>query len=295
MTGDRNRLAVAAFISGAFLAGVNPVAIRFSNRELAPLWGAGLRFSIAAVLLAMVMAFLKLRLPRGRELRGAIVYGVLQFAGAFGLGYYALVRIHAGLGATLLALVPLATLLLAVVQRQEKLTPSAVVGTFLGLAGVVLISSGVSNASLPLPSLLAVLGSVLCFGEAAVVVRRFPGIHPVTMNAVGMMAASVVLIGGALLTFEPMVLPHRPATWLAIAYIASIGSVVVFLLYVFLINSWSASRASYVMVVTPFVTVVLSAWLDKEVIVPGLAFGGILIIAGVYIGALRSRAMPELI
>ena len=48
MTGNRERVALACFVAGALLAGGNGVSIRFSNRELAPLWGAGLRFSLAA-------------------------------------------------------------------------------------------------------------------------------------------------------------------------------------------------------------------------------------------------------
>jgi len=60
------------------------------------------------------MAVLRLPLPRGRALTGALLYGTLNFGAAFALAYYALVRLHAGLGQTLLALVPLATLLLAV-------------------------------------------------------------------------------------------------------------------------------------------------------------------------------------
>src|SRR5215218_5476067 len=114
------RLALGAFLVASLLAGGNAVGVRFSNRELSPLWGAGLRFAFAAVLLAAIMAVLRLRLPRGRALVGATVYGGLNFAAAFALAYYGFVEIHAGLGQTLLAIVPLATLLLAVLQRQER-------------------------------------------------------------------------------------------------------------------------------------------------------------------------------
>ncbi len=38
--------------------------------------------------------------------------------------------------------------------------------------------------------MLALLGGVLCFAEAAVIVRWFPRVHPVTMNAVGMAAGA---------------------------------------------------------------------------------------------------------
>jgi drug/metabolite transporter (DMT)-like permease len=110
------------------LAGGNAVGVRVSNRELDPLWGAGLRFLLAAGLLGAVVAVMRLTLPRGRALLGVLLYGTLIFGGAFGFAYYALVRIHAGLGQTLLALVPLATLLLAVLQRQERLRLAAVVG-----------------------------------------------------------------------------------------------------------------------------------------------------------------------
>jgi hypothetical protein len=39
MTDNRERSALACFLASALLAGGNGVSIRFSNRELAPLWG----------------------------------------------------------------------------------------------------------------------------------------------------------------------------------------------------------------------------------------------------------------
>ena len=73
------QVALAAFVSYSLLAGGNAVCIRFSNRELAPLWGAGLRFALAAALLLLVMAVLRLPIPRGRALAGAVLYGVFTF------------------------------------------------------------------------------------------------------------------------------------------------------------------------------------------------------------------------
>src|ERR671919_2854525 len=126
MAPNRERVALISFVTGSVLAGGNAVGVRFSNRELDPLWGAGLRFALAAVLLAAVMALFRLAPPRGRALTGALLFGSLNFGAAFALAYYGLVRVHAGLGQTLLAVVPLATLLLAVLQRQERLRAAAV-------------------------------------------------------------------------------------------------------------------------------------------------------------------------
>jgi len=186
MSLDRDGTALAAFIAGTMLAGGNAVGVRVSNRELDPLWGAGLRFLLAVCLLGAVMVVMRLTLPRGRAPLGVVLYGALIFGGAFSFAYYALVRIHAGLGQTLLALVPLATLLLAVLQRQERLRLAAVVGTLLSIAGLGVISGLSGGESPPVLSLLAVLGAVLCFAQATVLVRHFPPVHPVTTNALGM-------------------------------------------------------------------------------------------------------------
>ena len=106
----RNGSALAAFLTGTLLAGGNAVGVRVSNRELEPLWGAAFRFLLAAALLGLAMAALRLPFPRGRALHGVVLYGALIFGGAFSFAYYALVELHAGLGQTLLAIVPLAIL-----------------------------------------------------------------------------------------------------------------------------------------------------------------------------------------
>ena len=79
----RDRATLVAFLVCALLAGGNAVAVRFSNHELAPLWGATLRFAVATAILLTVVAVLRLPLPRGRALVGSVLYGLLAFAAAF--------------------------------------------------------------------------------------------------------------------------------------------------------------------------------------------------------------------
>jgi drug/metabolite transporter (DMT)-like permease len=237
-TSDSERVALTAFLSYAVLAGGNAVGVRFSNRELAPLWGASLRFALAAALLLAVMVLLRLAFPHGRALVGSLLYGLFNIGAAFGLTYYGLVHIHAGLGQILLALVPLATLLLAVLWRQERLGAAAVIGTLLALTGVAVISYSPLHKNVPLLSVLAVVGGAICFAQALVLVRRFPPVHPVTMNAIGMTTGAALLLPAALIADEPIVLPHRLETWAAMAYLVVIGSVVVFLLYLIVLRYW---------------------------------------------------------
>ncbi len=283
------RIAIASFIGSAVFAGGNAVSIRFSNRELEPFWGATLRFALAGTLLVVVTTVLRIEWPRGRALAGSALYGLFNFAGAFGFAYYALVRLHAGLGQTLLALVPLATLLLAVAQRQERIRAPGVIGCVLGLGGVAVISRAPLQDAVPIASVLAILGGVLCFAEASVLVRRLPPVNPIAMNAVGMIAGAVVLFVVTLIAGDSIELPGRRATWLAIAYLVVLGSGVVFVLGLVVLRYWEASRFSYIFVVIPPIAIASSAWLDEEQVGAELILGGLLIIAGVYVGALRTQ------
>ena len=282
-----DRVAFAAFAVGSVHAGGNAVGVRFSNRELDPLWGAGFRCALAAGLLLAVMLVLGLEVPRGRALVGAAVYGALNFGGAFGLAYYALDHLHAGFGQLVIALVPLATLLLAVGERQEGLHAAALAGAVAALAGIAVMSREPLQGDVPGLAILAAVGSAVCFAQAAIAVRWFPRVHPVTLNAVGMAVGALLLLAGSIVARESLALPERAATWLAVSYLVVVGSAVVFVLYLVVLRYWAASRAAYTFVVIAVVTLALSVWLDDEPVGAELLLGGAMLLAGVYVGALR--------
>lgn len=285
---NSNRVALTALIVGGVLAGGNPVGVRFTVFELDALWGAALRFGLASLLLAGVMVVRRLPLPRGKALRGAVLFGLLNFGAAFAAAYYALSHMQAGLGSTLIALVPLATLLLAVVQRQEQLRLAAVVGGVVALSGVALVTGATLAQSVPPAVLLAAGAGVVCMGQAAIVARRLRNdVHPVVLSTVGMAVGAGVLFVGAILAGDAIVLPQEPATWLSIAYVVVGGSIGVFVLYIVVLKYWEASRGAYLTMLMPPVAVALSSWLDDEPITSSLVVGGALILVGVYIGAVR--------
>jgi drug/metabolite transporter (DMT)-like permease len=78
------------------------------------------------------------------------------------------------------------------------------------------------------------------------------------------------------------------------------GSVVMFALFVFTLQRWTASAVSYVTLLMPLVTVALAAVLTQERITPSFVLGGAVILAGVYVGAFlkgrparSSSTLPE--
>ena len=272
------------------LAGGNALGVRYTVLELDALWGAALRFALAGAMLAGATVALRLRLPRGAALRSAALYGLLNFAGAYAAAYYALSHMRAGLASTLIAAVPLVTLLLAVTQRREPLRVAALAGGALALTGVALVSRAPLAEAVPPVALVAAVAGILCMGQAAIVARGLQQTHdtnPVVLNTVGMTVAAVVLLVAAVVAGDRIVLPERATTWFAIGYVVVGGSIGVFMLYLVVLQHWEASRAAYLTLLVPPVAVVLSAWLDDEPITGGLLLGGGLIVAGVWIGAVR--------
>jgi drug/metabolite transporter (DMT)-like permease len=287
MAREESWIAPTVFVVGSVLAGGNAVGVRFSNRELEPFWGATLRFALAAGLMLAVMAAIRQPLPKGRALLGASLYGLFAFGGAFALAFYAFVELEAGFGQILLSIVPLVTLLLAAAQRQERITRAGLGGALVALTGVIVMSGLSLGVSVPIVSILAAMGSAVCFAQASITVRRFPTVHPVTLNAVGMTVGATFLALLTLATGNEIALPKEPETWAAFAYMVVVGSGVAFTLYAILLRYWEASRANYTFVLVPLFTVILSVWLLDEHINTSFIAGGALVLVGVYIGALR--------
>jgi drug/metabolite transporter (DMT)-like permease len=281
----RERGALAAFIAVVILGGGNGVAVRFSDHELAPLWGAAVRFGLASVVLIAIIGMRRLPIPRGSALTGSLLYGLFGFAGAFGFIYYGLVATPAGLGQIILALVPLLTLLLAVLHGLERFRWQGLVGSLIAMAGIAVVFGEQLGAQVPLGSMLAIVAAAACMAESNVVAKRYPGAHPIARNAVAMGVATLILVAGSVAIGEAHLVPTQPETWVAIGYVSVIGSVAVFSLFLYVISRWPASSASYVMLLMPLVTVVLGSLLDHEAVTPAYAIGGALVLGGVYIGA----------
>ena len=293
MDGGTDRVGFGLFAAYSILAGGNAVGVRFSNRELDPFWGATFRFGTAALLMLLLMVLLGHRMPRGRALAGAAIYGLLAFGGAFAFAFYALVQLEAGFGQILLSIVPLVTLLLVAIQKVERLRGISLVGALVSLTGVVLMSGLSFEGTLPIPSILAGIGSAFCFAQASITIKRFPQSHPIVVNAVGMTTGAIFLGLLTAISGDEVALPQQADTWWAVVYMVLVGSVAVFSIYVALLERWEASRANYGFVVIPIVTVLVSAWLLDEPITLGVILGGALVLAGVYYGALRQPTITS--
>jgi drug/metabolite transporter (DMT)-like permease len=98
--------------------------------------------------------------------------------------------------------------------------------------------------------------------------------------------AGALFLALSFATGEAHALPTNATTWTALLYLIVIGSFAAFLLFLVVLQRWAASAASFQWVMLPLVAVPLSAVLTGESVTTALLVGGVLVLLGVYIGAI---------
>jgi drug/metabolite transporter (DMT)-like permease len=230
----------------------------------------------------------RIPLPRARQLPMLALYGFLAFGVSYALLYVGMQEVPAGVAAVVMAVGPLLTLLLATMQHLEELHLRAITGALIAFAGSAAMFAQPQDVDFGWLRLGAVSLAALSASESVIVAKRCGRQHPVAMNAVGMGTGAAALLAGSLVLGETWALPRGSATVVAFVYLV-IASIALFILVLVVVQQWTASASSYIFVLMPPVAVVLGALLGGEPITIATVLGGLAVLAGVYIGALRRR------
>ena len=268
------------------IGGSNFVAVRFSNAELPPYWGATIRFLPAAVLLFASLAVFRIPVPRGAALTGAAIYGALNFGAGYAFAYFGLQKTPAGTASVILATAPIFAFVLALVHGLERFRLRPLVGALIAAAGIGVVFAEQLSSDVPPLYLLAMLANAATAAEAGVIAKRFPRTHALATNAVGMATGALILAALSLAAGESHGLPQRPETQLTVIYLATVGSIGLFGLFLFILGRWTVSASTYALVVMPLVALTLGALLRGEPISAFFLLGAAIVAVGVYVGAL---------
>ena len=287
MNARPDRGTIAAYVGLVAIAGTNFVAVRFSNMELAPFWGATLRFAIAGALFFLVMALRRAAFPRGSALVGVLVYGALGFGASYALLYWALQTLAAGLASVIIALVPLLTLLLAAAHGLERFRIRGFVGGLVAAAGIAIVFAEQLGGNAPPVALLACVAGAICIAESSVAAKMFPRVDPSATNAVGMLAGLAILAPLVVIAGETPTLPTRMETIVAVGYLVTVGSIGLFALFLYVLRRWTVTATSYILVLAPLVTIALGSLLAGEKVTPQFVVGAAVVGVGVFVGTLR--------
>lgn len=277
------------FAACTLLAAGNFIAVRYSNVDLAPLWGAGLRFGLAALSFALLAPLIGAKWVAREDLRLTVVYGLLNFAAFYALMYWALVHVTAATGSVMVGTVPLLTLFLAAAQRLERLSSRTILGATLALAGIAWMAAASGAIAAEPLTFVALLLAAGCLAQSIIVVKRISHNHPAALNALGMGVGAATLLLMSRVAGEPWTLPSSTPSIIAVAYLVTFGSMGLFGLTVLLLRRWSSSASAYAMVIVPLVTVVLETLITRAPVLIGTVLGAVLVLTGTWFGAFRRR------
>ncbi len=239
-----------------------------------------LRFSIASVVMVLIMIARKISFPRGRILFGLVLMGAVGYVGQSLAYFTALTMIPAGLVALLLYLYPAIVTVLSALFLKERLTAAKIGALFLALVGTALTVEPTGSGRV-LGIILGIASAVIYSIYILVGSRIMPRAGAVSSSTVVMVAAAVVYAG--IVAIRGPVFPLTPFGWAAIFAIALVSTVLPIVTFFAGLERIGPSRASTISTFEPIVSVVLATLVLGETISLLQVLGGMLILAAVVV------------
>ena len=262
--------------------------IAIGNDSLAPVWAGALRLAVAAVVLALAAVVTRRPWPRGRELSTAVWFGFVDFGISLPLLYWGQRRMSSSAAGVVFATIPLATLCFARMFGLERLSRMKIAAAIAGLGGVALLSLGPSAGGSGAIALAAVTLSAVTAALSGVILKRAPYSDPVAMNAIAHTAGAAVCFPLSMAMGERWALPAGSGL-VSFLYLTLFGSIGVFVVFAWLVRHWSASRVSYITIVTPVVAMALGVGLRGERLAPNTLLGATIVMGAVAVAMVAER------
>jgi drug/metabolite transporter (DMT)-like permease len=171
----------------------------------------------------------------------------------------------------------------SVIIPHERWTLTHGIGVLAGLVGLVAIfRSELSATPGTFWPMMAIVVSAAAAAVASLVMRRWGAdIHVFVLNGAAMFVGAAALLVAAMVRGERIGLPAGASAWWSVLYLSIFGSVVSFLLYIWLLRRWTANRVSLVTLVTPVVAVFAGFLVLGEKLTPLQWLGAMLVLGGV--------------
>jgi drug/metabolite transporter (DMT)-like permease len=261
------------------------LGIHFVVQTMPPMVSAGIRFLIAAVLLAAVLVIRSgpgvLRVP-WRRLGTTALVGVLLLTGGNGMVGVAELHMSSGLAALLVASVPL-WLVVFRVGTGDRPPLSTIAGVLVGFGGLALLTLTRGGGSGSPLGVAIILVAALSWSIGSFLSSRLPmAANPFTASVYEMAAGGVTLLALGFGRGERLHLHEvSRASWIALAYLIVFGSLVAFTSYVWLLGNAPISLVGTYAYVNPAVAVLLGVAFAGEHAGWTIVAGGLIIIVGV--------------
>lgn len=231
-------------------------AIRIALESFAPFWLMGSRFLVAGGLLFAWLKWRGVPSPSWRQWRAGAAVGVLLLGGGMGMVAVAEQYVSSGMTAVFVASSPL---MFAVWGGFFGDWPTRLqwAGIAVGFLGALLLVSGSTFSANPV-GVLALIGAISCWTLGSVLSQKKLALAPGAMGfASEMLAGGLFLSAAAWLSGENFSAPVGSGALLSWLYLVTVGSLVAFSAYMYLLSEVPPALASSYAYVNPVIAVIL--------------------------------------
>jgi drug/metabolite transporter (DMT)-like permease len=274
-----------AFAAIYLVWGSTYLAIRYAVETIPPLVTAGIRHSIAGLIL-LAVAYARGFRPKLEHWKSAMIVGGLFFLIGHGSLHWAEQYVASGLAALLIATEPMFILVLAWSMGQQRISRISALGLGLGVVGVALLTGAeLSAKGSSVLGILAVLIGSLSWSLGVVVSPRLK----LPDDALGRTALPTICGAAMLLVAAGFTGEFHATHWASISmkslfglgYLITFGSIVAFTAYTWLLQRCPPALVATHTYANPIVAVLLGWFLASEALTVRVALASIAILGAI--------------
>ncbi len=282
-----------AYVLICLLWGSTWLFIRLGLDSLNPIFSAGFRFSVAAILFFTIIKVRSTKLPLDRQaVMLYIAMGFFMFVFPFGFVYWAEQHISSGLTSVLFTIFPLAVVVFSRIFRvTKKINFYQVVGVFLGIAGIVVIfieDISFKGENVILAMSLVLLSAVIQ-GLMQVFIKKYGDhLNPISMNFVPLVVAGISMITVSLFFEDFSHNTFNANAFISVGYLAVFGTIFTFTTYFWLLQRINIVILSLSSFITPIIALALGWLVINENLTFQAFIGSSLVLIGIIFANFKS-------
>jgi drug/metabolite transporter (DMT)-like permease len=285
---------ITAFAAVYLIWGSTYLAIGVTVEDVPPVFMVAVRGLLAGAVLYAWSRWRGAPLVSGRELLAMVPTAALLFGGGYVLVGWAEQYVPSGPAALMNATTPAWVVLFEwLTRKRTRPALRFAVALGLGLGGVALLVAGRGTQGVPVLPALALVASSIAW--AAGTMRAGAAAHgdPVRNAAVQLLTGGLLLLPLSMVLGEgrEVVQGFATSSILALAYLVTVGSLIGYSAYVWLLHHVSPAKVASHAYVNPLIAVLVGAGLADEQIYRTTIVAALMILVSVFF-IVRERVKP---
>ncbi len=293
MSTSRNKI-ILLYTFLCLIWGTTWFFIKISLEGTPPFFGAGLRFFLAGIILWGIVLWKKDYPPfNAKAMKIYLWFGLGNLSIGYAISYWATQFIYSNLSAIIWAGFPLVVTLMAHFSiPEERLNLRKIISILTGMTGVLMIileSGSLGGENVTKGIIMVTIAVFIAAGPNVYLKKHHQAVRTIPMNAMSQTMAGISILILSFFTESDQTMVWNAVNIFSLLYLAILGTVTAWLIYVWLFSHLSVTLISYIAFFPPVIATIIGWLLLDEKLTPLMLVGAVLVLAGVALINLRLK------